>query len=106
MVISHMLNKYATALLLIFGPLQVFAADYGTPVTNCLNNQAIQYISGNKPAIDIVNDAYKKCANELQQWDIERESLPGEMVKKQDAELHDFYVRMIEKRRGFEASKK
>ncbi|WP_073971331.1 hypothetical protein [Pluralibacter gergoviae] len=101
-----MLKKYATALLLIFGPLPVFSADYGTPVTNCLNDQTIPYISSDKPATDIVNDAYKKCADEIQQWDIERESLPAEMVKKQDTELHDFYVRMIDKRRKVEREKK
>lgn len=51
----------------------------------------------NRP--ELVSLALAQCAEELRQWRDERKSLPSEMVTKQDQQLHDFYVRMIEIRR-------
>ena len=73
--------------------------DYGPPIAVCLNKHTIPYINTTTPAADIVNDAYKACDDIVDEWNNERTSLPKEMVIKQDKELRDMYIRMIEIRR-------
>lgn len=73
--------------------------DYGPPIAVCLNKHTIPYINTTIPAADIVNDAYKACDEIVDEWDNERTSLPKEMVIKQDKELRESYIRMIEIRR-------
>ncbi|SUQ58637.1 Uncharacterised protein [Raoultella terrigena] len=75
------------------------AEQFGTPVSICLDSHTLPLIKTDKPAAEIVDAAWRQCAEELQQWRDERKSLPSEMVTKQDQQLHDFYVRMIEIRR-------
>ncbi|MBC3212712.1 hypothetical protein [Serratia fonticola] len=75
------------------------AGQFGTPVSICLNDQTIPLINTDKPAVEIVNTAYEQCHEVILQWKEQRKLLPPEMVAKQDEELHDFYVHMIEVRR-------
>lgn len=75
------------------------AEQFGTPVSICLDNHTVPFIKTDKPAIEIVDAAYRQCEEALRQWRDERKSLPPEMVAKQDQEFHDFYVHMIEIRR-------
>lgn len=79
---------------------------YGPPTAVCLNKYTIPYINTDRPAIEIVDDAYDKCLDVLAQWDKERKSLPPELVVSQDEEFHAFYVHMIEARRKSDANKK
>lgn len=80
-------------------PLHAEEHEYGPPITVCLNKHTFPYINTTIPAIDIVNDAYKECADIVDKWNSDRKSLPNEMVIKQDQELRDMYIRMIEIRR-------
>jgi hypothetical protein len=73
--------------------------DYGPPISVCLNKHTIPYINTTTPAEKIVNDAYKACQSVVDEWNNERASLPKEMVIKQNRELRDMYIRMIEIRR-------
>ncbi|WP_255427344.1 hypothetical protein [Serratia sp. JUb9] len=77
----------------------VSAEQYGTPLSSCLNDQTIPFINTDKPAVEIVDTAYEQCNKENLKWKEERKPLSPEIVAKQDGELHDFYVRMIEIRR-------
>lgn len=77
----------------------VFAEQYGTPVSICLNNHTIPFIDSDRPATEVVDAAYKQCQDVILQWDKERKSLPPGMVAKQDEVFHLFYIHMIEARR-------
>ncbi|WP_410751860.1 hypothetical protein [Citrobacter sp. U14242] len=87
-------------------PLHAENTDYGPPIAVCLNKHTIPYINTTIPAEDIVNNAYKACDGIVNEWNNERASLPKEMVIKQDKELRDMYIRMIEIRRKADADKK
>ncbi|HID1010464.1 hypothetical protein [Enterobacter roggenkampii] len=93
-------------ILLIAITLHAEEHDYGPPVSVCLNKHTIPYISTMIPAENIVNDAYLTCQGVVDEWNRERESLPKEMVIKQNKELRDMYIRMIEIRRKASAHKK
>ena len=77
----------------------VFAEQYGTPVSICLNNHTVPFIDTDRPATEVVDAAYKQCHEVILQWDKERKSLPPRMVARQDEEFHSFYIHMIEARR-------
>lgn len=79
---------------------------YGPPTAVCLNKYTIPYINTDRPAIEIVDEAYDKCQDVLAQRDKERKSLPPELIVSQDEEFHAFYVHMIEARRKSDAKKK
>ncbi|MDJ0088088.1 hypothetical protein [Pantoea allii] len=91
----------------IFYPALAFSNTPGfmTPEVECLNNNTIPFISTTTPANKIVEDAYIKCKPELDAWSKSREMLPEEMRESQYKEFHDFYIRMIEKRRAYGAKK-
>ncbi|MCK6930166.1 hypothetical protein [Enterobacter roggenkampii] len=93
-------------ILLIAITLHAEEHDYGPPVSVCLNKHTIPYINTMIPAENIVNDAYLTCQGVVDEWNRERESLPKEMVIKQNKELRDMYIRMIEIRRKASAHKK
>ncbi|HFI2181896.1 hypothetical protein [Enterobacter roggenkampii] len=93
-------------ILLIAITLHAEEHDYGQPVSVCLNKHTIPYINTMIPAENIVNDAYLTCQGVVDEWNRERESLPKEMVIKQNKELRDMYIRMIEIRRKASAHKK
>ena len=99
--------RLLTLFALLFAiPLHAEEHDYGPPIAVCLNKHTIPYINTTIPAVDIVNDAYKACGNIVDEWNNERTSLPREMVIKQDKELRDMYIRMIEIRRKAGEAKK
>ncbi len=87
-------------------PLLAEEYSYGPPIAVCLNKYTIPYINTDRPAIEIVDEAYDKCQDVLAQWDKERKSLPPELIVSQNEEFHTFYVHMIESRRKSEANKK
>ncbi|MCM7083022.1 hypothetical protein [Enterobacter roggenkampii] len=93
-------------ILLIAITLHAEEHDYGPPVSVCLNKHTIPYINTMISAENIVNDAYLTCQGVVDEWNRERESLPKEMVIKQNKELRDMYIRMIEIRRKASAHKK
>ena len=93
-------------ILLIAITLHAEEHDYGPPVSVCLNKHTIPYINTMIPAENIVNDAYLTCQGVVDEWNRERESLPKEMVIKQNKEVRDMYIRMIEIRRKASAHKK
>jgi hypothetical protein len=92
--------------MVLSAPVLAENSSYGPPVSACLNKYTIPQIKTDRPAIEVVDEAYGKCGDVLAQWNRERESLPVEMVAKQNDELHEFYVHMIEVRRKAEAAKK
>ncbi|MFP9428710.1 hypothetical protein ACJ9N4_00140 [Enterobacter sp. LM3] len=92
--------------LLIAITLHAEDHDYGPPISVCLNKHTIPYINTMAPAENIVNEAYKACQGVVDEWNSERESLPKEMVIKQNKELRDMYIRMIENRRKASVHKK
>ncbi|OAT25360.1 hypothetical protein M976_03779 [Buttiauxella ferragutiae ATCC 51602] len=94
--------RYLKCVLLVSSGLissNVFAEQYGTPVSICLNNHTIPFIDTDRPATKVVDAAYQQCREVILQWDKERKSLPPEMVASQNEEFHSFYVHMIEARR-------
>mgnify|MGYP001707101003 FL=1 len=113
---SHLTKQYLSGekklrfltlfILLIAITLHAEEHDYGPPVSVCLNKHTIPYINTMIPAENIVNDAYLTCQGVVDEWNRERESLPKEMVIKQNKELRDMYIRMIEIRRKASAHKK
>lgn len=94
------------AFVVLAAPVLAEENSYGPPTAVCLNKYTIPYINTDRPAIEIVDDAYDKCLDVLAQWDKERKSLPSELVVSQDDEFHAFYVHMIEARRKSDANKK
>jgi hypothetical protein len=78
---------------------------FGTPETRCLNDHTIPFINSTIPAKKVVDDAYVQCKPELDQWMKLQEPLPDDMKNSMRKELYDFYIRMIEIRRKYEASK-
>ena len=99
--------KWITLAIIVFAtPVLGEEYSYGSPIAVCLNNNTIPNINTDRPAIEIVDEAYEKCQDVLAQWDKERESLPPEMVVSQDEEFHAFYVHMIESRRKLDTNKK
>ncbi|EOX3819926.1 hypothetical protein ACPGBC_004510 [Enterobacter quasiroggenkampii] len=113
---SHLTKQYLSGekklrfltlfILLIAITLHAEEHDYGPPVSVCLNKHTFPYINTMNPAENIVNDAYLACQGVVDEWNRERESLPKEMVIKQNKELRDMYIRMIEIRRKASAHKK
>ena len=113
---SHLTKQYLSGekklrfltlfILLIAITLHAEEHDYGPPVSVCLNKHTIPYINTMIPAENILNDAYLTCQGVVDEWNRERESLPKEMVIKQNKELRDMYIRMIEIRRKASAHKK
>lgn len=95
-------------LFAVFSTMPLFAEDrdYGPPVAICLNKNTIPYINTRTAAVDIVNDAYKACAEIVDEWKNERVSLPERMIIKQDKALRDMYIRMVEIRRKADILKK
>lgn len=100
------MRRIVIALMVLSAPVLAENSSYGPPVSVCLNKYTIPQIQSERPAVDVVNEAYGKCGDELAQWNKERESLPAEMVAKQNDELHEFYIHMIEARRRVESDKK
>ena len=96
----------AMAFVVLAAPVLAEEYSYGPPTAVCLNKYTIPYINTDRPAIEIVDEAYDKCQDVLAQWDKERESLPPELIVSQDEEFHAFYVHMIEARRKLDANKK
>lgn len=92
--------------MVLAAPVLAEGFSYGPPTAVCLNKYTIPYIKTDRPAIEIVDEAYDKCQDILDQWDKERKSLPPELVVSQDEEFHTFYVHMIEARRKSDANKK
>ncbi|WP_447840581.1 hypothetical protein [Enterobacter ludwigii] len=92
--------------MVLAAPVLAEGFSYGPPTAVCLNKYTIPYIKTDRPAIEIVDEAYDKCQDILDQWDKERKSLPPELVVSQDEEFHAFYVHMIEARRKSDANKK
>lgn len=76
-----------------------------TPEVRCLNDHTIPFIETSTPAKSVVDDAYAQCKSELNEWMNLQEPLPDEMKQRMRKELYDFYIRMIEKRRHYEAKK-
>ncbi|NUU68177.1 hypothetical protein HQN64_19005 [Enterobacteriaceae bacterium BIT-l23] len=95
------------ALALLAISTAAFADDsgYGDPVSRCLNNHTIPYIKSDIDARKIVDDAYKECDSVIKEWQSNRELLPKEMRDRQEKELYEFYIRMIEIRRKSEPVK-
>jgi hypothetical protein len=81
------------------------AQQHGMSISIFLNDHTIPFINTDKPANEIVNAAYAECSKVLKQWDEEHSSLPQEMVAKQNAQYHAFYVHMIEVRRKYSEKK-
>ncbi|WP_236722702.1 hypothetical protein [Pantoea latae] len=73
------------------------------PEVRCLNDHTIPLIKTTIPAKKLVDDAWVQCKPELDEWMKLQESLPEEMKQNMRRQLYDFYIRMIEKRRQFEA---
>lgn len=94
------------AFVVLAAPVLAEEYSYGPPTAVCLNKYTIPYINTDRPAIEIVDEAYDKCQDILDQWDKERKSLPPELVVSQDEEFHAFYVHMIEARRKSDVNKK
>lgn len=94
------------AFLVLAAPVLAEEQSYGPPTAVCLNKYTIPYINTDRPAIEIVNEAYDKCQDVLGQWDKEKKSLPPELVVSQNEEFHSFYVHMIEARRKSDTIKK
>ncbi|MBM7357304.1 hypothetical protein [Lelliottia amnigena] len=93
------------AFMFLAAPVLAEDDSYGPPIAVCLNKYTIPYINTDRPAIEVVDEAYDKCRDVLAQWDKERKSLPPELVVSQDKEFHAFYVHMIEARRKSDANK-
>ncbi|NNS09417.1 hypothetical protein [Erwinia sp. JH02] len=92
--------RFLIAFAILFSlPLYAEDDDYGPPITLCLNKHAIPYINTTIPVENIVNGAYKACDGIVNQWNRERTALPKEMNIKQDKDLREMYIRMIEIRR-------
>lgn len=94
------------AFMILAAPVLAAKIIYGPPIAICLNKYTIPYIKTDRPAIEIVDEAYDKCQDVLAQWDKERKSLPPEFVVSQDEVFHAFYVHRIEARRKSDANKK
>ncbi|MGP0152572.1 MULTISPECIES: hypothetical protein [Pantoea] len=96
-----------TLFLGILYPALAFSDTPGfmTPEVECLNDNTIPFISTKIPAQKIVDDAYIKCKPELDAWSKSREMLPKEIRERQYKEFHDFYIRIIEKRRAYDVKK-
>lgn len=86
-------------IVFLFGYAHADNNAYGSPISVCLNENTIPFINTTTPAGSIVDNAYNKCEEVVDAWGKERASLPKEMVIKQNNELRDFYIRMIEIRR-------
>ncbi|MCG5129205.1 hypothetical protein [Enterobacter mori] len=96
----------AMAYMVLAAPVLAEEYSYGPPISVCLDKYTTPYINTDRPAIEIVDEAYDKCQDVLAQWDKERKSLPPGLVVSQDKEFHAFYVHMIEARRKSDANKK
>jgi len=78
---------------------------FETPEVRCLNDHTIPLIKSDIEPKKIVDEAYVTCKPELDEWKKSQEPLPDEMKLRMRKELYDFYIRMIEKRRNYEANK-
>ncbi|PXV73649.1 MULTISPECIES: hypothetical protein [Pantoea] len=78
---------------------------FETPEVKCLNDHTIPLIKSDIEPKKIVDEAYVACKPELDEWKKSQEPLPVEMKLRMRKELYDFYIRMIEKRRNYEANK-
>lgn len=78
---------------------------FETPEIKCLNDHTIPFIESDIPAKKIVDEAYVICKPELDEWMKLQEPLPEEMKQKTRRELYDFFIRMINIRRNYEAKK-
>jgi hypothetical protein len=96
----------ANAFMVLAAPVLAEDYSYGPPTAVCLNKYTIPYINTDRPAIELVDEAYDKCQDVLAQWDKERKSLLPKRVASQDEEFHAFYVHMIETRRKSDTNKK
>lgn len=100
------MRRVVIGLMVLSAPVLAENSSYGPPVSVCLNKYTIPQIQTDRSAAEVVDEAYGKCGDVLAQWNKERESLPAEMVAKQNDELHEFYVHMIEARRRVESDRK
>ncbi|MEB7537420.1 hypothetical protein NGC37_03735 [Pantoea anthophila] len=78
---------------------------FETPEVRCLNDHIIPLIKSDIEPKKIVDEVYVTCKSELDEWKKSQEPLPVEMKLRMRKEFYDFYIRMIEKRRNYEASK-
>lgn len=81
------------------------AQTFYTPEIRCLNDHTIPFIQSDIPPKKVVDDAYVKCQPELNEWMKLQEPLPDKIKQDMRKQLYDFYIRMIEIRRKYEAEK-
>lgn len=72
---------------------------FESPEIRCLNDHTLPFIDGELSAQVIVDDAFVRCKDPIDDWRKSRKSLPQQMQKQQFSELYDFYIRMIDIRR-------
>ncbi|PPS59269.1 hypothetical protein CRX72_18455 [Pantoea sp. BRM17] len=67
------------------------------------DHHTIPFIETRIPPKKVVDDAYAQCKPELNEWMKLQEPLPDEMKQHMRKELYDFYIRMIDIRRKYDA---
>lgn len=100
------MKKRIILLLLASAPVVVAADMYVDSMTACLNDHTIPRIEEKVQAKEIVDEAYATCDKQVKEWQEGRKDLPDEMQARQDKEVYDFYIRMIDIRRKAIAAKK
>ncbi|QDY42242.1 hypothetical protein [Candidatus Pantoea soli] len=91
--------------LLLSGVSLADDRSFETPEAKCLNDHTIPFIETDIPPKKVVDEAYIICKPELDEWKKSQEVLPDEMKQRMRKELYDFYIRMIDIRRKYEAKK-
>jgi hypothetical protein len=91
--------------ILVSSAVMADGQSFYTPEVRCLNDHTIPFIETRIPPKKVVDDAYAQCKPELNEWMKLQEPLPDEMKQHMRKELYDFYIRMIDIRRKYDAKK-